>query len=257
MIHNPGPAERARSLAFGVADGTLATPDGQIFPVVAHTTDDNGNPLLLIPVDSPIVAALAHEPDVAGTLHVTDVTSVPLADRIRGQAWLHGWLTEVPADSRREAAMRISRLHPRVDLLDIGARVPVEVEQEWTVLVLEVAEVEIDDLWGNAVIEPEEYAAAYPDPFVALEPAVIEHLDADHRDELATLFHARFGDVVPRPIVRAIGLDRFGLRVRCFSPHPSGPAPFDLRFAFPEPAKDIETLRRAYRRMFSTAAKAR
>ncbi len=252
MTCRPGPAERARTLAYGVAGGTLTALDLSEEAVTAHVTAADGSPLLLMPTSSPVVQALRHAPDLPATLQVTDLTSAPLADRIRGTAWLHGWVTEVPAESRRESAIRVSRLHPRPDLLDVGVRIPTE-DQEWTILSLEVAEVHLSDLWGDCVVESEDYASAVPDPFVAVEPTLISHLDACHREELNSLFQHRFGGVSPVPVIRAVGLDRFGLRVRCFAPGPSGPAPFDLRFPFPEPATDLASLRRAYGLLFQAA----
>ncbi|GAB2834187.1 DUF2470 domain-containing protein [Actinocorallia aurea] len=252
MTKGPSAAERARTLAYGVAGATLAVLglDEEI-TVAAHATGDDGAPLLLMPTATPLVRTLRQEPDLPATLCLNDVAPVPLADRVRGTAWLHGWLSEVPLEGRREAAIRISRLHPRADLLDIGARIPAE--QEWTVLTLDVAEAEVDDLWGEENIEPEDYAEALPDPFVAVEAGMVAHLDAEHREELVGLFRARYGRVVPEPVVRAVGLDRFGLRVRCSPPSSGGPAPFDLRFDFPAPVRDLGGLRCAYRKMFGYA----
>lgn len=252
MSKGPSAAERARTIAYGVAGATLAVLGmDEELTVAAHATDEGGVPLLLMPTSSPLVRTLREEPDLPATLCVTDLAPVPLADRVRGTAWLHGWVSEVPLDRRREAAVRISRLHPRTDLLDIGARIPAE--QEWTVLCLDVAEVEVDDLWGEGTAEPEEYAAARPDPFVAVEGGMVAHLDAEHKPELVGLFKSRFGQVSPQPIVRAVGLDRHGLRVRCTSPASGGPAPFDLRFDFPAPVRDIAGMRCAYRKLFGFA----
>ncbi|MCD0451453.1 DUF2470 domain-containing protein [Actinocorallia sp. API 0066] len=246
----PSAAERARTIAYGVAGATLAVLGlDEELTVAAHVTGEDGVPLLLMPTASDLVRALRREPDLPATLRATDLTPVPLADRVRGTVWLHGWVSEVPLDRRREAAIRISRLHPRSDLLDIGARIPAE--QEWTVLCLDVAEADVDDVWGDETIEAEDYAAARPDPFVAVEPGMVAHLDSHHRPELVGLFRARFGQVSPQPIVRAVGLDRFGLRVRCTPPPSGGPAPFDVRFDFPEPVTDLPGMRCAYRTMFS------
>ncbi|WP_106397833.1 DUF2470 domain-containing protein [Actinocorallia populi] len=252
MICRPGPAERARTLAYGVAGGSLTALELPEELVTAHVAGPDGAPLLLMPVSSPVVQNLEHAADLPVTFQITDLAPVPLADRVRGTAWLHGWVTEVPLETRREAAVRLSRLHPRPDLLDVGVRIPLSGEEpEWTILSLEVAEVHLQDTWGDSVIEPEDYAAAVPDPFVAVEPSLVSHLDAHHREELEALFRHRFGDVSPTPSVRAVGLDRFGLRVRCSVP--GGPAPFDLRFSFPEPAADMDALRRAYRHLFRNA----
>ncbi|MFD0537310.1 hypothetical protein ACFQY7_29740 [Actinomadura luteofluorescens] len=58
-IQGPTAAERARTLAYGVADGVLVAPGVPYAPVPAHTTDRDGRPLLLVRADAPIAAALA------------------------------------------------------------------------------------------------------------------------------------------------------------------------------------------------------
>ncbi|WP_225993521.1 DUF2470 domain-containing protein [Actinomadura rudentiformis] len=253
----PGAAERARTLAYGVADGVLAVPGVPYAPVTAHVTDENGRPLLLIPANSPVAVALQGEQDLPATLRISDVAPVALPDRVRGRAWLHGWLTEIPAEGRRDAALILSRLHPRSELLDLAGN------KEWTVLALEVAEVEIDDPWGTATLEPEEYEAAAPDPFVAIEAGILEHLDEAHRPELAALVGDRVGDQAgtrigtggPAPVIRPLALDSYGMWLRCtYAARPAAGEPFDLRVVFPEPVRDLHTLRCVYRRMLAPQA---
>ncbi|WP_019630095.1 DUF2470 domain-containing protein [Actinomadura atramentaria] len=241
-VNGPAPAERARTLAYGVAGGVLVTPGVPYAPVPAHITGEQGEPLLLLPV----AAALVGREDLPATLRISDVAPVPFADRVRGRAWLHGWITEVPPERRRAAALRIARLHPRPELLDLARREGTA-EPEWVILALEPAQIEIDDPWGSATLEPEEYAAACPDPFVAIEAGVLGHLDACHRAELARLL-PDLGD--PAPVVRPLGLDRHGMWLRCTVPAPDGPDPLDLRAPFAEPAHDLPALRRAYRALF-------
>ncbi|MBE1530977.1 DUF2470 domain-containing protein [Actinomadura algeriensis] len=275
----PTPAERARTLAYGMADGVLVAPGVPYAPVPAHTTDLDGRPLLLLPATSPIVAALAGEPDLPATLRICDVAPVPLPDRVRGRAWLHGWLTEIPAAELRAAALRLSRPHPRPELLDLAAPVPpqrgaagggeADEGSEWTILALEVAQVEIQDAWGSATLEPEEYADAAPDPFVAIEAGMLTHLDSCHRAELTGLLPesvlpessepaepAESGEARedgPRDAVRPLGLDRHGLWLRCRMPVTDGSVTCDLRLPFPEAVRDIHGLRRAYRTLFARA----
>ncbi|MEU5877757.1 DUF2470 domain-containing protein [Spirillospora sp. NPDC047279] len=255
-MKRPSAAERARTLAYGVADGVLAAPGVPYAPVTAHVTEENGRSLLLIPAASPVAVALKGEPDLPATLRISDVAPVALADRVRGRAWLHGWVTEVPAGERRDAAVRLSRLHPRPELLDLDGN------GDWTLLALEVAEVEVDDAWGTATLEPEEYAAASPDPFVAIEGGILEHLDAAHRPELAALVGDRItgriggADGGPGlvPVVRPLSLDRYGMWLRCryvtgSDGHDEHLEPLDLRVVFPEPVSDLHSLRCVYRRL--------
>jgi hypothetical protein len=263
----PTAGERARTLAYGVADGVLAVPGVPYAPVSAHATDADGRPLLLLPAESAVVAALAGVEDLPATLRISDVAPVPLPDRVRGQAWLHGWIVEVPAAERRDAALRISRLHPRPELLEAGAAD--RTGRRWTVLALEVAEVEIQDMWGSATLEPEEYAEAVPDPLVAIESGVLSHLDDCHRGELVTMLRRLNGVAhVPGgqdPVVRPLALDRYGMWLRCTATgeaaepttgrpttgQPTTGEPVDLRVVFGEPVSDIHGLRCVYRRLFA------
>ncbi|REE98682.1 DUF2470 domain-containing protein [Thermomonospora umbrina] len=257
-MKRPTAAERARTLAYGVAGATLVTTaydharggDGEVpaEPVPAHATDGAGRPLLLMPAGSPSVAALHDEPDLPASLRVWDVAPVSLADRLRGQAWLHGWLTALEGEERKEAAVRLSRLHTRPELLDVGRGD----EGEWTVLALEVAEVEISDAWGHAVLEPEVYEEAAPDPFVMIEHGMLVHLDACHRRELAGLYRDRFGPVAHDPVVRPLALDRHGLWLRLLAHDPDGSGSFDLYVEFPEPVRDLHGLRDACHRLLAT-----
>lgn len=251
ITKGPTAAERARTLAYGMADGVLVAPGVPYAPVPAHTTDRDGRPLLLVQAASPIRAAVAAETeDVPATLRISDVAPVALADRVRGRAWLHGWLTEVPDGELRAAALRLSHAHPRPELLDLGAER--DGRREWTILALEIAQVEIDDAWGSATLEPEEYAAAAPDPFVAIEGGMLTHLDSRHRDELAELLP----DSVPAGPVRPLGLDRYGMWLRCSAPPSQASAPsasFDVRLPFAEPVSDLHGLRCVYRRLFARA----
>lgn len=244
----PTAAERARTLAYGMADGVLAASGVPRAPVPAHGTDRAGRPLLLVRLASPIRAALAAEPGMPATLRVSDVAPVPLADRVRGRAWLHGLLETVPDAELRAAALRLSHAHPRPELLDLGAER--DGDREWTILALDVARVEIEDGWGAATLEPEEYASGAPDPFVAVEAGILTHLDKCHRDELRGLLP----DAVPPGPVRPLGLDRYGLWLRCSAPPSRGSPSFDLRLRFAEPVSDLHGLRCVYRRLFARAA---
>lgn len=256
-MRRPTAAERARTRAYGVAGAAIVTAaqeappgdDAEIpyEPVPAHVTDEAGRPLLLMSAASPAVAALREEPDVAATLRVSDVAPVPLADRSRGRAWLHGWLTALDAGERAAAATRLARLHPRPELLDVGGGD----ESAWTILAMEVAEVEICDAWGHAVLDVDEYEEAAPDPFVAIEHGVLVHLDRHHRAELAGLYRERFGPVAHDPLVRPLALDRHGLWLRCLLRDPDGTGPFDLYVEFPAPVRDLHGLRAVCRRLLA------
>lgn len=188
-------------------------PDGEIF--------------LLYPADAPPVRAATHAQDdeLPVVLELTDVAPVSVPHRIRGRAWVSGWLTRVAG------------------LAEPGRMM----------LRLEVGEASVDDLWGAAKVEPEEFAAASADPLLAHETELLQHLHAAHGErvrELSGLLGERAAALAPMRDVTPLALDRFGLRVR-FS---SGPQDcFDARFDFPEPVRDITGLRRELHRLFDAA----
>ncbi|POM27583.1 hypothetical protein BTM25_19990 [Actinomadura rubteroloni] len=247
-VSGPSPAERARTLAYGVAGGVLVTPGVPYAPIPAHAAGKDGAPLLLLPAASPVATALVGNADLPATLRISDVAPVPFPDRVRGRAWLHGWISEVPPAARRDAALRLARLHPRPELLDL-ARTD---GGDHVLLTLDVAQIEVDDPWGSATVEPEDFAQAGPDPFAAIEAGVLAHLDGCHRAELRRLL-PELGE--PAPDVRPLGLDRLGLWLRCSIPSPDAPEPFDLRVPFPHPAHDLPSLRHAYACLWQAAAK--
>jgi len=256
-VRRPTAAERARTLAYGIAGGALVTAAWEEDParadppppVPAHVTDPAGRPLLLVPADSAAAVALRDEPGPAATLEIADIAPLPLADRLRGRARLRGRLTALEGEELAEAALRLSRLHPRAELLDVRAGRT----DEWTVLALEVAEAEICDPWVHAAVEPEAYRAAPPDPFVIVEHRMLTHLDACHGAELAAMVRNRFGPADGDLEVRPLALDRHGLWLRCFAPDSVMPPGRDLYIEFPAPVSDLRGLRRICRRLLVSA----
>ncbi|MEU8522029.1 DUF2470 domain-containing protein [Streptomyces sp. NBC_01216] len=229
----PSAAERTRTLVQSTCSAVLLVPgvtDPHPEPPVpqARVIGPDGDVLLLFPADAPPVRAATHAEDdeLAVVLELTDVAPVSVPHRIRGRAWISGWLTCLPGIAGPGAMM----------------------------LRLEVGEVRVDDLWGAAEVDPEEFAAAAPDPLHAHETELLQHLHAVHGERvraLGGLLGSRSAAMAPTKDVVPLALDRFGLRVR-FS---SGPRRcFDARFDFPEPVGDLSGLRRALRRLFAATA---
>ncbi len=231
----PTAAERARTLVEGNSSAVLDIPGLQgVEPhLAAHLmtpeqrlVDADGDVLLRLPSGSPAVraAARARGAELVAVLEITDVAPVAVAHRIRGRAWVAGWLTA--ARDRRPGLLR-----------------------------LEVGEVTVDDLWGAEQVEPAEFAAATADPLASREAELLQHLAAAHRDrlDLLTRLVARCpgrpdglgdaGTAVP------VALDRFGLRVRLRA----GGTLCDARFDFPAPVRGIGELRRALHELFAAA----
>ncbi|MGW2790895.1 DUF2470 domain-containing protein [Streptomyces sp. NPDC001251] len=224
----PSAAERTRTLVHSTCSAMLLVPglvSARPEQLVADErgVDPDGDLFLTYPADSPAVRAATHAQadEVPAVLELADVAPVSVPHRIRGRAWVSGWLTLVPG---RAAPGRMT-------------------------LRLEVGEAYVDDLWGAEAVDPEDFARATPDPLVRHEPELLQHLAAVHGEQLGRLC----GLVERAGVARAtpLALDRFGLRVR-FG-HADGHT-FDARFDFPEPVADITGLRRAMHRLFEAAA---
>lgn len=139
-------------------------------------------------------------------------------------------------------------------LLAVHAPDPDELPTGRLVL-LEVADILTNDLWGTAQVATEAFARATPDPIVPHELALLQHLVTAHHDQL---------DLLARPFVRQLigfqqsgtgievvplALDRFGLRVRfAMEQHIA-----DARFDFAQPLQAPEQLRTAMHRLFHHA----
>jgi len=234
MTTSPSPAERARTIACGMASAALTLPDGSHVEIAAHAADAEGRPVLLVRADGPVARTLAGWPDsdMPAALEVVDLAPVPLADRVRGRLWMSGWVSEVP-EAERDAALRgVADVQP----------LPEPFAGAWRVLRLDIAEIDLVDGWGAADVDVDAYQAARPDPLAVEEPGLMRHLDAAHRRELAALC-AQVDALTGARTPRALGVDRYGLWVRVTL---DGRA-VNVRFAFPEPVVDAYGLQLAYR----------
>lgn len=239
MNASPSPAERARTTAYGIAPAVLTLLDGTRAEVLAHATDACGGPLLMVRAGGVIARTLESWPeaDMPVVLEITDLAPVPLSDRQRGRMWLTGWVGLIPQARRRAAALRVADVHPRSELLALG--------DEWHLLGMDIAEIDLCDGWGTAEVDPDRYAAAGPDPLVTEESALLRHLDAAHRPELSALYRDACGDAEPAA-VRALGLDRRGLWLRVITDRVR-----DVRFDFAASVAGSAGLRQAYRELFT------
>jgi hypothetical protein len=231
----PSAAERARTLVELNASLTLVIPGpgpGPEDPAVPlrHSVGPAGDVFLLVPRDSPAArtARAADGAEQPAVLEVTDVAPVAVPHRIRGRAWVAGWLTAVPGGAY-EAGTELLRLEP--------------------------GEISVVDLWGTGTVEPDEFAAAAPDPLADCETEVLQHLAAAHTEEVAMLRglvdDRRAPEGVRGPVTAVpLALDSFGLRVR----FTGADGVFDARFDFPERVDGVPGARGALRELFRAAA---
>ncbi|MFH7599573.1 DUF2470 domain-containing protein [Streptomyces racemochromogenes] len=257
-------AERVRTLVESNASVSLTLPGARdqgewgTGGPAARTVTPDGDVILLVPGESAAARAAAHaqDDDLPAVIEITDVAPVSVPHRIRGRARLAGWLTPVGGDDRAVCAALIAERHAAGGLL--GPAQPPNLDAPstgrpaWTLLRLEVGEARVDDLWGAERVDPEELAAAEPDPMTVHEAELLQHLASVHPERLAGLCgllgSREAAGLTPVPLA----LDRLGLRVR-FTRGP-GLAAFDARFDFPEPVADVCGLRRAMRSLFAAAA---
>lgn len=214
------PATRARttvatatSLEVGVLDRTES--------VLRHAVAADGAVVFLPPAGSPLAAASLVPGSPAVSAVMLDVGPVPAADRLRGRVVMTGRPRPV---SRRLPAPLVGFLcgeerAPGRQLLELS---PQTIHLEWHVE---------GDL--AQTVDPQEYAAARPDPLAGWEEGFLRHLADDHGDLLAPLA-ARLGhDVAPDERVRPVLADTDGVVLRVVDR--SGCAR-DVRLGFDSPA---------------------
>ncbi|WP_258015934.1 DUF2470 domain-containing protein [Streptomyces sp. AJS327] len=214
----------------------------------ARTVTPEGDIVLLLPSACRAARALAHTraEETPVVMELTDVAPVAVPQRIRGRAWVAGWLTPPRGAEHTRCARLLAAAHPEAPASGPG----------WTLARLEVGEARVDDLWGAEPVEPDDFAAALPDPLAPHETELLQHLATAHAPQLRRLgallanrttradrATAARGDVVP------LALDRYGLRLRA---HQHGRCA-DARFDFRRPIDHLPELRREMRALFEAA----
>jgi hypothetical protein len=217
------PAERARTVAGRVPAALCVRGLAPCRPL-AHATTTEGRVLVLVPAGGEVTTALEEQDDLSAVLMVSDRAPIALRDSVRAQLWLSGWLTPVRPSDERDAALAFAAVRPVGDLLDVGRGA--------VLLRLDLAEVALSEGQRCIEISPPDYAAARPDPLAGVEAGMLQHLDRDH-PEVLSLLRSRIpaGDLGPRDVVRPLGIDRFGYRLRIERPTSS----HDLRIPFLQP----------------------
>jgi len=241
----PTVAERARTVAARPAAAVCAAGiDGS--RVLAHATTAGSGVLLVVPTDGDVCAAVrgSVDGDLAALLMVTDHAPVPLREPVRAQAWLSGWLTPVAQAEQRTAALAFADVAPVGALLDVGRGA--------TLLRLDLAEVVLGECGAVTEVAPEEYLAAAPDPLAEVEAQALQHLVGAHPEELA-LLRSRLPAawVAAADVVRPLGLDRFGFRLRIEQPRGHR----DVRVPFARPVASVADLAPAINQLMCAATR--
>ncbi|RZU31735.1 DUF2470 domain-containing protein [Blastococcus saxobsidens] len=208
----PGAAERARTVATRVA-ATVCARGVEASRLLAHTVTAAGQVLLVVRREGELAAAVREAPDqdLPALVMVSDHAPVPLRRPVRAQLWLSGWVTPVRPADERAAALAFAETRPDAALLDVGHGAQL--------LRLDLAEVVLGEGGEGIDVGPQEFLAARPDPLAALEGDHLRHLAADHADVLDLLAgRLPAGMVARHDVVRPLGLDRFGFRLRIERP---------------------------------------
>jgi hypothetical protein len=238
----PGAAERARTVAGRLPAAICAAGiDGS--RVLAHTTTAHGQVLVVVPTGGQVCTAVrgSADGDLAALLMVTDHAPVPLHDAVRAQVWLSGWLTPVEPGDQQEALLAFADTTPVGALLDVGSTA--------TLLSLDLAEVVLGECGTVTEIDPADLLAAVPDPLAAVEATMLQHLDESHPEQLALLASRVPREWVDGGVVRPLGLDRFGFRLRI----EQRAGHRDVRVPFPAPVAGPEELGAAVQRLLCAA----
>lgn len=255
-LRQPTAAERVRTLVESRVSASLNIPGIELDELgsgapEACVVNTDGDVILLVPTDAPAVRASVHahahaqdeDGDVRAVLEIIDVAPVSVPHRVRGRAWVAGWLTAVNGRHRAGAARLFAERHPSG---------PPASGPESKMLRLKVAEAYVDDLWGESRVETEEFGAASADPLAPYEVELLQHLATAHGDQVERLYSLLGDDACAHTAGRRavpLALDRYGMRVRFCDAHNG----FDVRFEFPEPVHDVRELRRETHRLFDAA----
>jgi hypothetical protein len=205
----PTPAEVARTIAAGhlPASAHIACRPGP-FPV-RHVTDGLGRALLLAPRDGALAGALRPidgNDDAALVLDITDVPPVAGGPSL-GRVWIAGWAAALTGDQARAAALDYADTDAASDLLDVG--------DTQVLHRMEVAEVRYERNGTLVDVDPDEYAAATPDPLRMIEFDLIADLADHHVPEISAYVRRRLGPAAKAgDEPRVVRLDRYGFMVR-------------------------------------------
>jgi putative heme iron utilization protein len=204
----PSHAERARTLVAGQSRGALSTlalsPPGTPFgSVVTYGLDGPGRPCFFVSTMAEHTRNLDADP--RASLLVVEDTPAGADPLASGRVTLLGTVAEV-TDADERAAARASYLaaNPAAFYVDYG---------DFRCLRLSVTDIRYVGGFGRmSWLDPEDYAAARPDPLMSVAAGIVSHMNADHAGALVNLCHHYAGrtDVVAASMT---AVDRYGFEV--------------------------------------------
>jgi len=218
----PSYAERARTLMQRARAGTLSTlsrrhpghPFGSLMP---YALDESGNPLFLISALAMHTRNLEADPRASLFVAESSAAEDPLA---AGRITLLGSAARVPSIDLTDARTAYLARHPNasnwVDFEDFSF---------WRLQILDVYWV--GGFGAMDWLEGRDYGVARPDPLADAAAGILEHMNRDHPDALATMARVLGGEEAEE--AKMVTVDRlgFGLRLR------SGARFRTCRIAFP------------------------
>ncbi|WP_030439429.1 DUF2470 domain-containing protein [Actinoplanes subtropicus] len=225
----PTPAEVARTIAAGhlPAVAHIACRPGPL--PVRHVTDAHGRVLLLSPAGGGVAAALRPQPGTGDTAMVLDIADVPpvAGSPSLGRVWVSGWATRLDGDEAKRAALDYAEIDASGDLLDVG--------ESQVLHRMDVAEVRYERNENLVDVDPDEFAAAAPDPLRQIEFDLITDLADHHLAEMSAYVRRQLGSAFqPKDEPRVVRMDRYGFLVRLDEKL--------ARLAFPRPVADRQDL---------------
>ena len=225
----PTHAEVARTLAAGhlPAVAHIACHPGPL--PVRHVTDAQGRVLLLSPSGGAFAAALAPQPGTDDTAMVLDITDIPpiAGSPALGRVWVSGWAKRLEGDEAKQAALDYAEVDASGDLLDVG--------ESKVLHRLDVAEVRYERNENLVDVDPDDFAAATPDPLRQIEFDLIADLADHHLAEMRAYVRRQLGSAFqPKSEPQVVRMDRYGFMVRLDDKL--------ARLAFPRPVADRHDL---------------
>ena len=144
----------------------------------------------------------------------------------------------------RELLDLIAATNPNPALLQVNTRTrqALSGDTPYVLLRLEIDSVVVADSTGAESVAVGLLLDAEPDPFFAVEPGWLQHLESAHRDVVDRLAD-RLPSALRRGRVRPLGLDRYGVQLRVEAED----GDHDVRLPFAKPVDDVTGLNQAIR----------